>query len=93
MNINATLIGQIIAFAVFVWFCMKFVWPPLINSMEERAKKIADGLDAANRAERDLSKLPKSLSKPTSVPPKSLTKPKNRLALKVTVLKLLLKQK
>ncbi|MEH6346831.1 MAG: F0F1 ATP synthase subunit B [Bermanella sp.] len=54
MNINATLIGQIIAFAVFVWFCMKFVWPPLINSMEERAKKIADGLDAANRAERDL---------------------------------------
>lgn len=54
MNINATLIGQIIAFAVFVWFCMKFVWPPLISSMEERAKKIADGLDAANRAERDL---------------------------------------
>jgi len=54
VNINATLIGQIIAFAVFVWFCMKFVWPPLINSMEERAKKIADGLDAANRAERDL---------------------------------------
>ncbi len=54
MNINATLIGQIIAFAVFVWFCMKFVWPPLINAMQERAKKIADGLDAANRAERDL---------------------------------------
>jgi F-type H+-transporting ATPase subunit b len=54
VNINATLIGQIIAFAVFVWFCMKFVWPPLISSMEERAKKIADGLDAANRAERDL---------------------------------------
>lgn len=54
MNINLTLIGQIIAFAVFVAFCMKFVWPPLINSMQERAKKIADGLDAANRAERDL---------------------------------------
>ncbi len=49
-----TLIGQIIAFAVFVLFCMKFVWPPLINAMQERAKKIADGLDAANRAERDL---------------------------------------
>ncbi|MGR6871940.1 F0F1 ATP synthase subunit B [Pseudomonas sp. HK3] len=54
MNINLTLIGQIIAFAVFVAFCIKFVWPPLINAMQERAKKIADGLDAANRAERDL---------------------------------------
>ena len=54
MNINLTLIGQIIAFAVFVAFCMKFVWPPLINAMQERAKKIADGLDAANRADRDL---------------------------------------
>ncbi len=54
MNINLTLIGQIIAFAVFVAFCMKFVWPPLINAMQERAKKIADGLDAANRAQRDL---------------------------------------
>jgi len=54
VNINLTLIGQIIAFAVFVAFCMKFVWPPLINAMQERAKKIADGLDAANRAERDL---------------------------------------
>ena len=54
MNINLTLIGQIIAFAVFVAFCMKFVWPPLITAMQERAKKIADGLDAANRAKRDL---------------------------------------
>jgi len=54
VNINLTLIGQIIAFAVFVWFCLKFVWPPLISAMQERQKKIADGLDAANRAERDL---------------------------------------
>jgi len=54
VNINLTLIGQIIAFAVFVAFCMKFVWPPLITAMQERAKKIADGLDAANRAQRDL---------------------------------------
>jgi F-type H+-transporting ATPase subunit b len=54
VNINLTLIGQIIAFAFFVAFCIKFVWPPLINAMQERAKKIADGLDAANRAERDL---------------------------------------
>ncbi len=54
MNINATLIGQIIAFAVFVWFCMKFVWPPLLNAIEERQKTIADGLAASDRAEKDL---------------------------------------
>lgn len=54
MNINATMLGQVISFAIFVWFCMKFVWPPLIAAMEERKKKIADGLDAADRAVRDL---------------------------------------
>lgn len=54
MNINATLIGQAIAFAIFVLFCMKFVWPPVIAALHERQKKIADGLDAANRAARDL---------------------------------------
>ena len=54
MNLNLTLIGQIITFGVFVWFCMKFVWPHLLTAMQEREKKIADGLDAANRAARDL---------------------------------------
>ncbi|GAB3487077.1 F0F1 ATP synthase subunit B [Marinomonas epiphytica] len=54
MNINLTLIGQAISFAIFVWFCMKFVWPPIITALEERSKKIADGLEAANRASRDL---------------------------------------
>ena len=54
MNINATIIGQAIAFAFFVWFCMKYVWPPVINALKERQKKIADGLDAADRATRDL---------------------------------------
>ena len=54
MNINLTLFGQTIAFAIFVWFCMKFVWPPLTLAMQERQKKIAEGLDAAGRAERDL---------------------------------------
>lgn len=54
MNINATMIGQAIAFAFFVWFCMKFVWPPVMAALEERKKKIADGLDAAERASRDL---------------------------------------
>lgn len=54
MNINATLIGQAIAFAVFVWFCMKFVWPPLITAMRERSEKIAGGLQQADQAEKDL---------------------------------------
>ncbi|MCL7461429.1 F0F1 ATP synthase subunit B [Pseudomonas sp. NW5] len=54
MNINLTLFGQTIAFAIFVWFCMKFVWPPLTAAMQARQKKIAEGLDAAGRAQRDL---------------------------------------
>lgn len=54
MNINATLIGQAIAFAVFVWFCMKFVWPPVTAALAERQKKIAEGLNAADKAQRDL---------------------------------------
>ncbi|MFT5789996.1 MAG: F-type H+-transporting ATPase subunit b [Shewanella sp.] len=54
MSINATLLGQAISFALFVWFCMKFVWPPLMNAIEERQKKIADGLADADRAAKDL---------------------------------------
>ncbi|MYM63791.1 F0F1 ATP synthase subunit B [Pseudomaricurvus sp. HS19] len=54
MNINLTLIGQTLTFFVFIWFCMKFVWPALISIMEEREKKIADGLEAADRADKDL---------------------------------------
>jgi F-type H+-transporting ATPase subunit b len=54
VNINLTLIGQVIAFFGFVWFCMKFVWPPIIAAMHEREKKIADGLAAADRASHDL---------------------------------------
>ena len=54
MNINLTLIGQLISFAVFVWFCAKFIWPPLITAMEERQAKIAEGLSAAERAAKDL---------------------------------------
>ena len=54
MNINYTLIGQMIFFAVFVLFCMKYVWPPIMAAMQEREKKIADGLAAAERASKDL---------------------------------------
>jgi F-type H+-transporting ATPase subunit b len=53
MNINATIIGQIIAFAVFVAFCMKYVWPPIMQALEERKKKIADGLAAAERGRHE----------------------------------------
>ena len=54
MNINLTLIGQMIAFVCFVVFCMKYVWPPIVAAMQERAEKIADGLAAADRASHDL---------------------------------------
>lgn len=54
MNLNMTLIGELIAFIVFVLFCMKFVWPPLNNAIEARQKKIADGLATGERAEKDL---------------------------------------
>jgi len=53
MNINLTLIGQTIAFIVFVWFCMKFIWPPLMSALEERKKNIADGLAAAERGKKE----------------------------------------
>jgi len=54
VNINATLIFQAIAFAVFVVFCMKYIWPPIISALQERQRKIADGIEASSRAERDL---------------------------------------
>jgi len=54
VNINYTLIGQMIFFAIFVLFCMKYVWPPILAAMQERDKKISDGLAAADRASKDL---------------------------------------
>lgn len=55
MNINFTLIGQIISFSIFVWFCMKFVWPPIIAALDARREKIAKGLAAAEEAEVSLA--------------------------------------
>lgn len=55
MEINATLLGQAITFAILVLFTMKFVWPPLNNMMEERAKRIADGLAAAEKGKQELT--------------------------------------
>ena len=54
MNFNATLIGQMITFAIFVWFCMKYIWPPLIAALEERNARISEGLAAAQRGQQDL---------------------------------------
>ncbi|NTV94017.1 MAG: F0F1 ATP synthase subunit B [Thiobacillus sp.] len=54
MNINATLIAQAIMFALFVWFCMRFVWPPIVGALEARKKQIADGLAAADRGKHEL---------------------------------------
>ena len=53
MNLNATLIGQLIAFAIFVWFCMKFVWPPIISAIEKRQSQIANALASAEAAKKE----------------------------------------
>jgi F-type H+-transporting ATPase subunit b len=54
VDINLTLIGQSFAMVVFVWFCMKVIWPPVMNAIEERQTKIADGLAAAERGQQSL---------------------------------------
>ncbi|EKD44897.1 MAG: F0F1 ATP synthase subunit B [uncultured bacterium] len=54
MNLNLTLLGEMITFVIFVWFTMRFVWPPLMKAMDERREKIANGLASAEKAARDL---------------------------------------
>jgi F-type H+-transporting ATPase subunit b len=54
VSINATLIGQMITFALLVWFTMKYVWPPLMQALEERKKKIADGLASAEKGKHEM---------------------------------------
>lgn len=51
-----TLLGQTIAMIIFVWFCMRFIWPPIMVAIEERQKEIADGLAAAERGQQSLDK-------------------------------------
>ena len=55
MTINATLIAQMIVFLILIWVTMKFIWPPLTTAMDERAKRIAEGLSAAEKARKDLA--------------------------------------
>ncbi len=54
MNLNLTLLGQSLAMGIFVWFCMKLIWPPILAAMEERRKLIADGLAAGERGQHDM---------------------------------------
>ena len=54
MSINATLFAQLVVFFLLAWFTMKFVWPPIVKALDERAQKIADGLSAADKAKADL---------------------------------------
>ncbi|KNH10171.1 ATP synthase F0 sector subunit b [Candidatus Burkholderia brachyanthoides] len=54
MNLNATLFAQMVVFLILAWFTMKFVWPPLINALDERSNKIADGLAAADKGKAEL---------------------------------------
>ena len=67
MNLNFTLIAQAIAFAILIWFTIKFVWPPLLTAIEKRQKEIADGLAAAQEGKLSLEvaakKMPKALTK------------------------------
>lgn len=55
MNPNITLLGQMITFAILIWFTVKFIWPPLMKAIEERQQKIADGLAAADNAQKNLA--------------------------------------
>ncbi len=54
MDLNATLLGQMITFAIFIWFTMRYVWPPLMKALEQRRAQIADGLAAGEQGQRDL---------------------------------------
>ena len=60
MDINLTLIGQSISMILFVWFCMKFVWPPIMQALSDRKKQIADGLAAGERGKQELEQASKS---------------------------------
>lgn len=62
MDINATLIGQLLTFILLTWFTMKYVWPPIMSALAEREKKIAEGIAAAERSQRELLQTEASVS-------------------------------
>ena len=59
MNINLSLFAQALTFALFIWFTVKFIWPPLLRAMEQRQKQVAEGLAAAERGKQDLEQAAK----------------------------------
>lgn len=61
MNINMTFFGQMITFAILIWFTMKFIWPPLNKAIEERQQKIAEGLAAAEQSQKNLAQAQQSV--------------------------------
>lgn len=67
MNINATLFVQLVVFFIGAWVTMKFIWPPLIRSLEERQKKIAEGLAAADRGQKSLEDAKRRIAEEQSV--------------------------
>jgi F-type H+-transporting ATPase subunit b len=62
MNINLTLIMQAVAFGVFIWFCARFIWPPLMRAIDTRQKQIADGLAAGEQGRQSLATAEKRVS-------------------------------
>ena len=59
MNFNLTLIMQAVAFTAFIWFCARFIWPPLMRAIETRQKQIADGLAAGEQGRKELAQAEK----------------------------------
>ena len=55
MDFNLTLIGQTVSMIVFVWFCMRFIWPPVMNAIEKRRQQIADGIAAGEKGQKELA--------------------------------------
>jgi F-type H+-transporting ATPase subunit b len=62
MNINLTLFMQAVAFAAFIWFCAKFIWPPLMRAIENRQQQIADGLAAGEEGRQNLGRAEKRIA-------------------------------
>ena len=62
MNLNATLFAQLIVFGILVWFTMRFVWPPIVKALDERAEKVAEGLAAAERGKSDFEQAEKRVA-------------------------------
>jgi len=67
VNINLTLLGQAITFGIFIWFTMKFVWPPIMQAISERQKTIADGLAAAQQGQESLQQAHKAANDELSI--------------------------